>query len=205
MQITPQILTPETRLVVFDLDGTLYAKTRMTWHMLSAAPITDWRKMLAERKTRKLLRGQWLQDEESFNQIYFQSMAAICKTTATEICAWYNNSYMPLMVSVIRKNYKPSPWLLPFVEHCRKSSVRTVVLSDYGHVHEKLEALGIDEKIFDLVISAPELGGLKPAPQLMTQLLERMNVEPSQCIIIGDRDDTDGQLARNSGTRFCLV
>lgn len=205
MQITHQILTPETRLVVFDLDGTLYTKTRMTWHMLANAPITDWRKMLAERKTRKLLRGQWLQNEESFYQIYFQNMANICKSTTTEICTWYNNLYMPLMVGVIRKHYKPTTWLLPFVEHCKKLGIRIVVLSDYGHVHEKLEALGIDEKIFDLVISAPELGGLKPAPQLMTQLLERMNVEPSQCIIIGDRDDTDGQLARNSGTRFCLV
>lgn len=205
MQITPQILTPETRLIVFDLDGTLYAKKWLTWHMLSAAPITDWRKMLAERKTRKLLRGQWLQNEKSFLDAYFQNMAAFSNSTIKEISAWYNNQYMPLMVRTIRKHYKPATWLIPFVEYCKKSNIRIVVLSDYGHVHEKLEALGIDEKIFDLVISAPEFGGLKPATQLMTQLLERMKVEPNQCLIIGDRDDTDGQLARNSGARFCLV
>ena len=64
MQITPNILTPQTRLVIFDLDGTLYAKPHMVWHMLFSAP-NEWRLMWAERKTRKQLRGKWLGDENN--------------------------------------------------------------------------------------------------------------------------------------------
>ena len=77
-----------------------------------------------------------------------------------------------------------------------------VVLSDYGHTQEKLQALGIDSALFDWVVSAPELGGLKPAPQLMESVVARMGVLPHQCLVIGDRDDTDGQLARSVGATY---
>jgi HAD superfamily hydrolase (TIGR01549 family) len=96
-------------------------------------------------------------------------------------------------------------WLDDFINVCKKKSVQLVVLSDYGHVAEKLEALGIDKKLFDWVISAPELGGLKPAPQLLLQILEKMKVTPKQCLVIGDREDTDGQLAHSVGALFQLV
>ena len=78
-------------------------------------------------------------------------------------------------------------------------------MSDYGHVAEKLHALGIDQTLFDWVISAPELGGLKPAPQLLLQVLEKMKVTPTQCLVIGDREDTDGQMAQSVGALFQLV
>ena len=83
--------------------------------------------------------------------------------------------------------------------------VRIVVLSDYGHAKEKIQALGLDESIFDWVISAPELGGLKPAAELMNRVAAKMGVQPHQCLVIGDRDDTDGELARSVNAPFVLV
>ena len=80
-----------------------------------------------------------------------------------------------------------------------------MVLSDYGHTHEKLEALGLDVELFDWVVSAPELGGLKPASQLMSKVAERMTVSPSECLVIGDREDTDGEMAKAVGAAFYLV
>ena len=83
--------------------------------------------------------------------------------------------------------------------------VRVVVLSDYDMVEEKLEALGLSGSMFDWVAAAPALGGLKPAHQLMTVVAERMGVRPSQCLVLGDREDTDGALARATGAQFYLV
>ena len=204
MQVESNILTPQIRVVVLDLDGTLYAKSRMVWRMLSAAP-KDWRRMLAERKTRKKMRGKWLQNEEMFYQTYFHTMATYCKDTPENLRLWYVNRYMPMMVSVIRKYYKPVDWLNNFASLCKTKGVKMVVLSDYGHTHEKLEALGIDEAIFDWVVSAPELGGLKPAPQLLYKVAEYMEVTPKQCLVIGDRNDTDGALAQAVGASFRLI
>lgn len=204
MQITSNILTSDTRLVVFDLDGTLYKKTGIVRKMLCAAPL-DCIKMWAERKTRKQLRGVWLLDESAFYETYFRTMANHCSLSPRQLRTWYFEQYLPLMVSVIGKHFKTVEWLSSFVSECRKRNVKLVVLSDYGHTHEKLHALGIDEKLFDWVISAPELGGLKPAAQLITQVAAHFSVPAEHCLVIGDREDTDGELARAVGARFCLT
>jgi HAD superfamily hydrolase (TIGR01549 family) len=118
---------------------------------------------------------------------------------------WYNTHYMPLMVSVIKKYYKPVEWLEPFVNQCKTLGVRIVVLSDYGHTKEKIQALGLDDTMFDWVVSAPELGGLKPARQLLEKVAAKMGILPNQCLVIGDREDTDGELAKSVNAPFYLV
>lgn len=198
------ILTPQTRLVVFDLDGTLYPKTGLAIRMLFAAPF-DWRRMLAERKTRKLMRGQWCGNQDDFYQVYFQTMSMFCSQPPEQLRKWYFEKYMPLMVRLINKYHKPSQWVDDFLTECKNNGTKLVVLSDYGHTHEKLKALGFAVNMFDWVISAPELGGLKPATQLMTKITEYMGVMSNQCLVIGDRKDTDGQMAFNAGAAFYLV
>lgn len=192
------------KLIVFDLDGTLYAKSHMVWRMLCSAP-REWRLMLAERKTRKQLRGQYFGNEDTFFQTYFLTMATYCNAHPEDLRTWYFNRYMPLMVSVIQRYYKPVEWLLPFIADCKKHGIRLVVLSDYGHTHEKLRALNLNDDLFDWVVSAPELGGLKPTSQLIEKVLENMDVTPAECLIIGDREDTDGALAQAVGADFKLV
>lgn len=204
MQISYKILKPDTKIVVFDLDGTLYSKHGMVKHMMLSA-LLEWRMMCIERKTRKQLRGVWKGDKESFYQMYFATMAQGHLFTEDYAKWWYETRYMPLMVKVIKKWYKPVEWLLPFVQDCRKLGVRLVVLSDYGHTKEKIQALGLDESLFDWVVSAPELGGLKPAPELMARVAATMGVLPKQCLLVGDREDTDGELAKSVNAPFYLV
>ena len=204
MQITSSILANTTRLVIFDLDGTLYSKKGMMLRMICAAPL-DGVKMLADRITRKRLRGIYLQDETAFYEMYFQTMASYCKQSPVQLRDWYFGRYLPLMVEVIGANYKPVGWLSSFVSICKERNIRLVVLSDYSYTHQKLHALGIDNQQFDLVISAPELGGLKPAHQLLSEVAGRFAIRLDECLVIGDRDDTDGQLARAGGARFWLV
>lgn len=197
-------LPHDIKLVVFDLDGTLYQKKGLARRMFFNAT-KDWKRMLAERKTRRNLRGKYLPDENAFYNLFFQTMAGFCDLPPSELKTWYFERYMPLMVTLIRKYHRPAQWLFEFINICKENSVQLVVLSDYGHVAEKLHALGIDQTLFDWVISAPELGGLKPAPQLLLQVLEKMKVTPTQCLVIGDREDTDGQMAQSVGALFQLV
>lgn len=204
MQISYKILKPDTKIVVLDLDGTLYSKHGMVKHMMASA-ILEWKMMLIERKTRKQLRGIWKGDKDSFYNMYFATMAQGHLFSQDYAKWWYETRYMPLMVKVIQKWHKPVEWLLPFVHQCKELGVRLVVLSDYGHAKEKIQALGLDESIFDWVISAPELGGLKPAAELMNRVAAKMGVQPHQCLVIGDRDDTDGELARSVNAPFVLV
>ena len=204
MNISSKILKPETKIVVFDLDGTLYNKRGMVRRMMCGA-LLDWRMMLIERRTRKQLMGTWMGDRESFYNLFFQTMANGHRFSASYARWWYSTRYMPLMVKIIKKHYQLVPWVMPFIQQCKKLGVRLVVLSDYGHTTEKLQALGLEQSLFDWVVSAPELGGLKPAPQLLYKVTEYMEVTPEQCLVIGDRNDTDGALAQAVGASFLLM
>lgn len=202
MTISTNLLQPSTRLVVFDLDGTLYAKSGMVLRMMCALP-GHWQKMLAERKTRKQMRGQWM--GEHFYANYIEALAQGCHTTSAKAQAWYEQVYMPQMVEVIRRYYPLASWVKPFVAECKSKGIRLVVLSDYGHTQEKLAALGLEVDLFDWVVSAPELGGLKPASQVLNAVIKRLEVSPAQCLVIGDRTDTDGEMAKAIGADFYLI
>ena len=61
-------LAENHRLVVFDLDGTLYDKKGLSRRMVLHAP-WDMMKMLTERKTRAEMKGEW-QGERFAAQYY---------------------------------------------------------------------------------------------------------------------------------------
>lgn len=192
------------KLVVFDLDGTLYDKRGLSLRMVLHAP---WNicKMLRERKVRATMKGAWLGDKEAFYQAYFQRMATRLYSSAAVAKQWYTDSYLPLMTKLIGKYQRMGEWVMPFIAECKEKGVKMVVLSDYEYAEEKLRALGLDPALFDWVVSAPLLGGLKPAPELMQVVVERMGVMPQECLIIGDREDTDGEMAQRSGAQFRKV
>lgn len=200
-EIAAARLRPEVRVVVLDLDGTLYAKRRMPLYMLLGdlleAPL-----LLKERRVRKAMRGQWFGSAEAYEKAFFDNMVKGRLCTVSFMRWWYATCYMPLMVEVVRKHYRPRPWVQSFVEDCRKMGVALVVLSDYTFAREKMQALGLDTSLFDWIVSAPELGGLKPAKELMRIVTGRMGVKPSQVVVVGDREDTDGAMAHAAGAEF---
>lgn len=204
MNLVSKLSTLNTKLIVFDLDGTLYNKRGLSLRMVLHAPL-DIRKMQAERATRTSMKGMWLRDEKHFYETFFQRMAARMHYSATAAEQWYNQRYMPLMVKMIGKYQPLNEWVLPFIHDCQHTSIKLVLLSDYGFAKEKLQAFGLSPTLFDWVISAPELGGLKPAPELMHIITERMGVAPQECLVIGDRDDTDGEMARSTDAQFRKV
>ena len=191
-------------LVVLDLDGTLYDKRHLSLRMVMHA-LCDLRKMQAERHTRAKMKGRFLGNEEAFYESYFLHLSQMLNTSADSVQQWYENRYMPLMVNLIGKHHHAGDWVMPLIQQCRNRGIKLVVLSDYDHAEDKLQALGLSPTLFDWVVSAPALGGLKPAPQLLHQVAQQMGVPVEKCLVIGDREDTDGAMARATGAQFQLI
>ena len=191
-------------LVVLDLDGTLYDKRHLSLRMVLHA-LCDIRKMQAERHTRANMKGTYLGNKEAFYATYFLRLSQMLNTSADSIQYWYEKRYMPQMVRLIGKHHHAGDWVMPFIQQCRSQGIKLVVLSDYGHAEDKLQALGLSPTLFDWVVSAPDLGGLKPAPQLLHQVAQQMGVTVEKCLVIGDREDTDGAMARATGAQFQLI
>ena len=109
---------------------------------------------------------------------------------------------------------RPGRWLRLFrnralerrITEFRARGGKTAVVSDYPATR-KLEAMGY-RTMFEVVVASGEPGGpkrLKPSPEGYLAAAERLGVAPGRCLVIGDRDDADGQAARSAGMAFELV
>lgn len=109
---------------------------------------------------------------------------------------------------------RPGKWLKLFrrrgllkkIAHFRQNGGRTALVSDYP-ASRKLSAMGA-ANLFEVVISNGEQGttfALKPSPAAFIAAAERLGVAPDDCLVIGDRDDADGQAARSAGMDFYHV
>jgi putative hydrolase of the HAD superfamily len=97
-------------------------------------------------------------------------------------------------------------WLIGEIAAFRASGGKTGLVSDYPAV-TKLTALGVSD-YFDVAVACGEPGGpqtLKPSPEGYLMAAERLGVNPRHCLVIGDRDDADGEAARSAGMHFRLL
>lgn len=166
--------------VIFDLDGTLYDK-----------------KGLAKRMVRRLW---WC-----LPLIAIDRMAEGRCWRWIVATRWHRKVYLPTMVELIKSTCPRREEVIELAEECRRRGLKTAIYSDYGHIKEKLEVLEVDENLFDLLITAPELGGLKPAPACARKVLERLNADPSTTLIVGDREEKDGAVAKAVGAKYLKV
>lgn len=87
-----------------------------------------------------------------------------------------------------------------FLARLKERGTRTGVFSDYP-ADDKLKVLGL---AMDVIrdASSSEIARLKPNPAGFLKVAELLGVTPSRCLIIGDRDDRDGQAAKRGGFLF---
>lgn len=96
--------------------------------------------------------------------------------------------------------------LLARIAEFRARGGRTAVVSDYP-ARRKLSAMGISSQ-FDAVIASGDPRGpsrLKPDPESCLMAAAALQVPPSECLVIGDRADVDGEAARRADMCFWHV
>jgi putative hydrolase of the HAD superfamily len=109
---------------------------------------------------------------------------------------------------------RPCKWLRLFrrrrlleeIALFRAQGGKTALVSDYP-AREKLAGLCATE-LFDVIVASGEPGGprvLKPAPDGYLLAAERLGVAAAHCLVIGDRDDADGEAARRARMQVRLI
>ena len=166
--------------VVLDLDGTLYDKSGLSRRMVRAL----WWSLPLMAVDRLAHGGLW---------------RWIVSTR------WHRRVYLPTMVRLIGEGCPRRESVLALVAEAKRKGLQLAIYSDYGCIREKLAVLGIDAKDFDLLISAPELGDLKPSKACAEEVLRRLQAKPETTLFVGDRDEKDGESARAVGAKFLKI
>ncbi len=186
--------------MVFDVDGTLYEQAplrrKMAVELLTHCMLRPWRLGLLRRlQTFRKERERLSEDEVAgARRAQFAVPAEVLnvpeETLEREVEEWIHDRPLQHLAGC------RVPGVRGFFERLRTRGVRIAVLSDYPAA-AKLEALGLEAEI---VVSGvdPEVDRLKPHPAGLLRVLELLDLPPEQCLMVGDRDDRDGECARRS-------
>ena len=130
------------KAVVFDVDGTLFDKSKLPLHLVLADPLYMFI-LNNERKARKSLAGVWFGDERTYYETLYGKVAIRSHVSSKRVKWWYDHRYMPSMVRVLKRHYRLRDWVPVLLPELRAKGIKVALFSDYGCVDERLEATGV--------------------------------------------------------------
>ena len=159
---------------------------------------------LAERKARKAIAGQDFGNKVALRSEFFKLMSKRTGKSVDVMEDWYLNTYMPNMVEVLRRHYKARPGAVEMIEELRRQGAKVVVLSDYPCTTQRLIAIGLGS--LELMSwSTEELGVLKPSKEAFIAIADKVGEKVEDCVVVGDRADTDAAGAVRAGMRCVMI
>ncbi|MFA5956110.1 HAD family hydrolase [Hyphomicrobium sp.] len=204
--MTPESIDWDTvRLVVFDVDGTLYDQRAMRLRMLSeivgdVARTRSLATLRVLRTYRKLRERLGDAEIDGFDNVLVAQTAMANKIdpdkVRTIVAEWMERR--PL--AHIRACRYPNIAELFSALKLKRKSIG--IFSDYP-ARDKLSAMELGA---DYVVAASDanVGILKPHPRGLQLLMTTAGVTPDETILVGDRIERDGEAARRVGVRALI-
>jgi HAD superfamily hydrolase (TIGR01549 family) len=200
------IVWNQVRGVIFDVDGTLYDQRRLRMMMLLEFGRSLFQKRRAIRDVKIINCFRKNREKLALNEeINISSRQLLDVANAFSIDP-------NIVAEIVDEWIYKRP--LKYMQACRFSHVdiffralrgygiKIGIFSDYP-VQGKLSALALQA---DAICYSLESGldRLKPQSIGLQTIVNRLNLDISECIFIGDRDSRDGECARRLGIRFVL-
>ncbi len=191
-----QINVKDIKGIIFDLDGTLYSQLKMhicmffdifTYYLIHPLRINDLRIIYYFRKKRYEADSS-LELEKTQYQITADYLNLPTEEVRSIIEKWILNRPIRYMKICRYSN------VLNIFKLLRKINLKIAVVSDYP-IDQKLVALGLTADV-KICSTDPEVNAFKPNPKGLILACEKMELLPEECLVIGDRDDKDGEAAR---------
>jgi putative hydrolase of the HAD superfamily len=193
------------KLVVFDVDGTLYRQRMLRMRVAGDMLLHVIRHCTAEvpsviRTYRQLRERMGSAEVVGFEARLIGETSRLTGRPRVRVQSivqeWIDRRPLPHL-AVARY-----PGVLELFAAIKRAGTTIGIFSDYP-AHAKLAALGLAA---DLVKSASDddMGVLKPNPRGLQLIIRAAGVTAADTIMIGDRPERDGIAARRAGTR-CLI
>ena len=195
------------KVMILDVDGTLYnqsrLRTRMSfallkYYLVRPLQIKDLLILYFFRSERKKRAGYCSNNLE--NEQYQWCAAKVdvpLERIKKVVSKWMFEFPNPYLYDC---RY---PEVYPFLQLAKKHKIKIAVYSDY-RADDKLKELRI---VADLIIASTdiEVNCLKPKPTALFHIMQIFEVHPEQCVYIGDRDELDGICAAQAKIRYLNI
>ena len=207
MKLSGNVDWLSTKAVILDVDGTLYDQSRLRKQMAYALAtyysIRPWR-------WQEILILHHFRIEREKHSGYTGGDLENAQYTW---CAEKGNYPLDRVKQVVSRwmftfpnRYLADctyPGVKHFIAKLRAQNIKIAIYSDYN-AHDKLQAMGIKA---DLVVSStdPAVDRLKPDPQGLLYIANKLKVAPQECLFIGDRQELDGECAVNANMPYLIV
>ncbi len=201
--------------ILFDLDGTLY-DLRFLAPLLGCLSIRELGRLTALVWARESKAGIDFGSRDALlDAIALDASLRLKGEEPEDLRRWYEECLYGRFVAVLRGFFRARPcggrFLAAGGRAARPGGAdgRTWpalgVLSDYGHVDDRIHAIGLDPLQFDIRLSNEDEGALKPAARPFLRAAELFGVEADKVLVVGDREGFDGAGAAAAGMAFARV
>lgn len=207
MNCINQKLIKDYQIYVVDMDGTLYYKYPMRLSVLFQMVgyylfhITNWKEILFLKDYRHLRESEeLLQKADCERRIRFllsQKYHFAPEKVNDIIEEWM---YKRPLSAVFKSRDKK---LLAFLKAQQQNGHQLYLYSDYP-LEDKSRIMGIDADGLYYPDNV-RFSFLKPNPEGLSLILRENNLSPADVLMIGDRQDKDGQCAINAGTDYLIL
>jgi len=190
----------KVRAVIFDVDGTLYNQRSLRLLMLRDLIMyyfmhsSCWKDLLilhAFRRFRENMAERSQGDGEIYKiqcQLTAVKLGVSVKRVEACVANWIMSHPLQYLKSV------QFPGILEFCRSLEAASIKLAAFSDYP-AEEKLKVLGFPNMLTVCSVDK-EVNCLKPDPKGLLFAARKLSVPVDACLLIGDRDNRDGECAR---------
>ncbi len=101
--------------------------------------------------------------------------------------------------------WKPYPDVLDCLEALRKAGKRLAIVSNWDPALRQIfDGLGLSQ-YFEVITSSADVGFRKPNPEIFKLTLDKMDLEPSKVVHVGDIPEADGDGASSAGITPVII
>jgi len=206
-QIDPYINYSKTKVVIFDVDGTLYNQQKLRFYMLKhilfyllkhPLKLKEIRIINEFRKQRETRSGEKIENIEAAQYLW---AAEKCNVNPDLVKKLVNKWIYEIPLRYLKKCRKTG--LNRLFKKIKTNGIKIAIYSDYPS-RKKLNALNLRA---DLIVSSTdiEIDVFKPNPKGLKYIADTLKQSISDCMFIGDRHDKDGVCALNAGMLYVIL
>jgi putative hydrolase of the HAD superfamily len=195
------------KVVIFDVDGTLYSQSKLRKKMMFSIffyyLLRPWRveellMLYNFRVERERMTSDQIDDLENEQYVWCATKKKYSVRKLKDVIGkWifeFPNRYLNSCIY---------PGTMDFFEALKSYGIKIAIYSDYKAL-EKIRSMNLWA---DLVVSStdPEVNSFKPNPIGLLYIARKIGVGVQECLFIGDRDEKDGMCALNANMPYLIV